>query len=170
MSAGNAGGERTVDLCGAIAVAAQAHQFQVYRGLGERSDEPYIRHPLRVMDAVPEQAKSVAVLHDVLEDTGTPLPLWLLTEAEVRALRLLTRDKAATTYADYIQRIAEADGEAGELARAVKDADLRDNLSNLPEGAFADAAATRLRTRYTAALRIIAPLAARDAATPTEAP
>ncbi len=50
----------------AIALAVEAH-----RGQKEKTGEPYILHPLRVMFRVEtEIERVVAVLHDVIEDTG----------------------------------------------------------------------------------------------------
>ena len=48
----------------AIQIAAEAHAGQI-----DKANEPYILHPLRVMFGVSgEEAKIVAVLHDVVED------------------------------------------------------------------------------------------------------
>ena len=59
----------------AIALATQRHAGQM-----DKAGQPYIQHPLRVMNSVDlEDAKIVAVLHDILEDTET-------TVQELRAL------------------------------------------------------------------------------------
>jgi hypothetical protein len=50
-----------------------------------------------------------------------------LPTAEVEAVVLLTRDPDGP-YQGYIDRLVAADGLAGNLARAVKQADLLDNL------------------------------------------
>ncbi len=50
----------------AIALAVEAH-----RGQKDKNGTPYILHPLRVMFRVEtEIERVVAVLHDVVEDTG----------------------------------------------------------------------------------------------------
>ncbi len=50
----------------ALQIAAQAHE-----GQKDKDGQPYILHPLRVMNAVEDKtAKIVAVLHDVIEDTS----------------------------------------------------------------------------------------------------
>src|SRR4051794_32968482 len=50
----------------AIAVAVEAH-----RGQMDKSGQPYILHPLRVMFRCETDAeRTVAVLHDVVEDTS----------------------------------------------------------------------------------------------------
>jgi hypothetical protein len=71
----------------------------------------------------------VAWLHDVLEDSDvdTEQLRSRLPEAEVEAIRLLTHDES-TAYQDYIDLIAAAAGEAGELARTIKEVDMLDNL------------------------------------------
>ncbi len=56
-------------LADAIAFASSFHRNQT-----DKSGEPYILHPLRIMQAVreakyPETIQTVAVLHDVIEDT-----------------------------------------------------------------------------------------------------
>ena len=123
----------------AITFAVEAHAGQIYHGYGERADEPYISHPLRVMMAVEPDYRIVAVLHDCQEDAGV-LPDWLRTRDRV-AIDMLSR-----TDKPYEQYIAEmnAKGTAGVVARAVKRADLMDNLAHDPPA--------RLKARYIAAL------------------
>lgn len=93
----------------------------------------------------------VALLHDAVED-GHASPEQMremLGETEVlEAVRLLTRP-AGLTYLDYIQRIYQANGYAGYLARTVKIADLAENLSRM------DADHESLRPRYEAALDLL---------------
>lgn len=106
----------------AIAIAAEAHASQT-----DKAGRPYILHPLRVMMAVPDEAKEVAVLHDVLEDC----PGWTLGRLEdegfglimLNALAALTRG-SAEEYDAYIERVGR-----NPIARIVKLADLADNLS-----------------------------------------
>ncbi len=87
-------------------------------------------HVERVADAVPEELRAIAYLHDVLErseTTGGDLRYYGLTESERAALELLTRDDEES-YEQYVERIAAAPGCGGELARRVKLADLNDHL------------------------------------------
>lgn len=134
--------ERASRLTEAICLAARAHYGQT-----DKAGEPYILHPLRIMQAVSPRARVVAVLHDVVEES----PLHLsdlknhahLTPEQVVALGYLTRHPAVE-YADYIADLA-----SDEIAREVKIADLRDNLSrpaSLPDS---------LRKRYEKALRTL---------------
>lgn len=129
----------------ALAYAACAHQGQVYHH--PDGDQPYVLHCLRVALRCKPEHQVVALLHDVSEDTDYGLPIWL-HEAELRALMLLTRDKAEETYDDYITAIMIAPGEAGAIARSVKIEDLRENYSCAPPG--------RLRERCAKALTLLA--------------
>ena len=106
----------------AIAIAAAAHQ-----GVVDKQGQPYVLHPLRVMLGVNDPtARIVAVLHDVVEDTAVTLDE---IQAEgfsaevVRALSLMTHD-SSTSYADYVVACLDND-----IARQVKLADLKDNMS-----------------------------------------
>ena len=119
-------------------------------GKADRFGEPDLLHSLRVALSVPEDARAVGVLHDVVEDSDVTLDDLVrlgLSEVEVEAVKLLTHDDDDDPYADYIERVATADGEAGRLARIVKLADVRDNLGRTrPE-------MEHLRERYEQALK-----------------
>lgn len=110
-----------------IALAAHAGQTE------KPANTPYIQHPLRVMHAVDGlDAKIVAVLHDVLEDTDIAeedLRRAGFADHVVQGILAVTR-QAGETYADFILR-----AKAHPLARAVKLADLLDNF-NLPRTLF----------------------------------
>lgn len=115
------------DLNTAITIAKAAHSDQVDKG-----GHPYIMHPIRVMLAMDtEDARIVAVLHDVLEDRQDCA--WMVEDAGfsrsvLDALDALTR-RAGEPYGDFIVRIA-----LNPLACKVKVADMRDNmdLSRIP--------------------------------------
>jgi len=105
----------------AINIALEAH-----RGQKDRYGAPYILHPLRVMARVSTPIeKTVAVLHDVVEDTlwtfaalqreGFPQPV-------LEALQCVTKRKGEA-YEHFVQRSA-----SNRLARKVKLADLEDNM------------------------------------------
>ena len=75
-----------------------------------------------------EKLWKLGLLHDILEDTSCPekeLQL-VLTESEVRTIKLLTHDKKEQEYRDYILDIAES---SNFYALAVKRADMKDHLS-----------------------------------------
>ena len=105
----------------AIAIAAEAHTGQF-----RMDGEPYILHPLRVMMRVGDlNAKIVAVLHDVVEDSP-----WTLdglraegfTEEVISGVDAVTHRQGEEYFA-YVSRAG-----ADPLGRQVKLADLEDNL------------------------------------------
>lgn len=105
--------------------AKHAHAGQV-----DKAGVPYWRHLEAVASMVyTVDAKVVAWLHDVIEDT--PATAQDLLNAGfpsyiVEAVLILTHTHEHT-HADYVRTIRDAGGYAGELARAVKRADLRHN-------------------------------------------
>ena len=128
-----------------IARVAHAGQTEKLSGLD------YAQHLARVAARVEsDDAKAVAWLHDVIEDT--PLTVVDLRRAGIpepvlEAVLILTHDKA-DTYAEYIACIRD---EGNRLALTVKLADLRDHLRLmegvvLPEG---------MRRRYAKALAVL---------------
>ncbi len=129
----------------AIEIAATAHNGQT-----DKAGAPYILHPLRVMLACEGQAAQiVAVLHDVIEDTDwTPDALRAegASDKILAALDTVTR-REDETYSEFIERAAR-----NEIGRAVKIADLHDNLdlSRIAQPTQADFARME---RYRAALR-----------------
>lgn len=105
----------------AIALACQAHRGQL-----DKAGKPYILHSLRVMlRQESEAAQMAAVLHDVLEDTSVTLENLRaagFTPEVCEAVDALTR-RRGESYDSMIARVA-----ANPLARAVKLADLEDNM------------------------------------------
>lgn len=105
----------------AIAIAAKAHT-----GQKDKVGRPYILHPLRVMfRCQSDDAKIVAILHDVVEDTA-------VTVAELQnvgfgqdildALDGVTK-REGESYDDFVERAAK-----NPISREVKLADLEDNM------------------------------------------
>jgi len=109
-----------MDLRCAIDIAVMAHQ-----GVMDKSGDPYILHPVAVMNSVDGvDAQVVAILHDVVEDTEITLDdLWALTPVQRAALDAITR-RDYEVYWDYILRVNE-----NPLAAYVKNADLLHNMS-----------------------------------------
>lgn len=110
-----------VQLTRAIEIATAAHRTQT-----DKQGMPYILHPLAVMGRVPDlEAKIVATLHDVVEDTA-----WTLdelraegfTEEIVAAVDALSR-REGETYSDFIGRTIAG----GLLPMRVKLADIAEN-------------------------------------------
>jgi (p)ppGpp synthase/HD superfamily hydrolase len=112
----------------AIALAAEAH-----RGQRDKSGQPYILHPIRVMLRCQTEAQRIAaVLHDVVEDTGRSFDdlrdLGYPPEI-LAALDCLTK-RDGEPYAAFVERAA-----SDPIARVVKIADIEDNmdLRRLPD-------------------------------------
>ncbi len=113
--------DETVMLEKAIRLAAEAHS-----GQRDKAGGPYILHPLRMMFTMDTPAeRMVAVLHDIVEDTGWTLEALLregFPEDIVEAVACLTRQQDES-YEAFIERAAQH-----PLARRVKLADLEDNM------------------------------------------
>jgi (p)ppGpp synthase/HD superfamily hydrolase len=105
----------------AIAIAAEAHTGQY-----DKSDAPYVLHPLRMMLRVTSNdERIVAVLHDVCEDcpgwTFDRLRAEGFSEKILAALDTVTK-RDGEAYEDFVTRAAN-----NPIGRAVKVADLQDN-------------------------------------------
>ena len=98
-----------------------------FRGIKDKSGSPYVLHCIRVMMSVDSiDAKMVAVMHDLVEDT--PMTLEQLrekgfSEEVINGVGLVTH-KEDVTYSDYIVAIKD-----NPLATEVKLADLKDNTT-----------------------------------------
>lgn len=104
----------------ALAIAEDAHKGQV-----DKAGVAYIHHPLYVASLVEgELAKTVALLHDVVEDSDWTLEDLRkegLPEEVVQAVGIITK-KRNENYEEYILRVKQ-----NPLARQVKLADLKHN-------------------------------------------
>ena len=96
-----------------------------FRGVRDKSGAPYVLHCLRAMMGVQSlDAKIVAVMHDLVEDTSVTmddLRQQGFSESVLTAVELVTHHPT-DSYEDYVARI-----KANPIAREVKLADLRDN-------------------------------------------
>lgn len=115
----------------AMRIATHAHE-----GQKRHSGEPYINHPLRVAKLVHSyELKTIALLHDVLEDTKV-VSVELLSHGfstvVVEAVQALTR-REGEDYFQFIERCKRND-----KARVVKLADIADNLRDLKPGSLRD--------------------------------
>ena len=119
------------NLTAAIMLATAAHNNQV-----DKSGEPYILHPLRVMLSLDtEEERIVGVLHDVIEDTHytfKTLENMGFSERILDALNAISKIESET-HKEYIRRVS-----LNSLAVRVKLKDLEDNMSiwrlkNLPK-------------------------------------
>ena len=101
----------------ALQIATKAHKGQV------RKDgiTPYIKHPIRVADKFNDDfKKTIAILHDVLEDTDQDLSMF--PQEVLSVLDVLTKKDNYFTYIDNISK--------NDIAREIKIADIEDNLSD----------------------------------------
>jgi (p)ppGpp synthase/HD superfamily hydrolase len=110
----------------AIEIAVLAHKKAL-----DKSGVPYILHPLRLMFGMEDiEAKIVAVLHDVVEDSKPPYR-WGLQELEaegfsanvIDALDCVT-NRPDESYEAFVDRILP-----NPIACRVKIADLLDNMN-----------------------------------------
>lgn len=138
----------------AVTIAFKAH-------FGQKRDDGthYIFHPLAVMNSIPNdniKAKTVAILHDILEDTTAVNSNYLSARFDpeiVKAIKLLTRIEAgpyaSIPYEHYINNLKD-----NKLARIVKIADLKHNLSTI-DNIKDPIKRIKLHDRYKAALGIL---------------
>lgn len=104
----------------ALEIALDAH-----RGQTDKAGEIYILHPIRVMQSVEgRDEKVVALLHDVVEDSGKTFEDLEeeFSEDIVSSVKYLTK-REDETYLGFIERAKK-----NEVARRVKIADIQDNL------------------------------------------
>lgn len=105
----------------AIRLAAVKHY-----GQRDKSNKPYIFHLLYVMNNLDDlKAKTVGVLHDILEDTDTTKKDLLdygFSEEIVAAVEILTKPENQE-YMDYIENL-----KSNDIAKKVKLIDLKHNM------------------------------------------
>lgn len=106
----------------AIAIASDAHQNQFDKG-----GKPYILHPIRAMMRLrtsDEELMSIAILHDVVEDTDVTMDDLRgegFSHRVIEALKLLTHN-GGVNYDEYIEAMKN-----NVDALRIKREDLRDN-------------------------------------------
>lgn len=122
----------------AINITIKAHEKQV-----DKSNQPYIGHPFRVMEAgVTLEEKIVGILHDLIEDTKITLANLFMegfSENIIDAVHTLTKLENED-YDNYIQRVKKSD-----LAVRVKLNDLADNMDLRRLKELTDEDVTRMR-------------------------
>ena len=105
----------------AISLATEAHN-----GQNDKNDAPYILHPLRVMARVQsETEKTVAVLHDIIEDTDYTIENLRengYSKEVLEAIDCLTK-RDGEDYDEYLKRSM-----SNPIAQKVKISDLKDNM------------------------------------------
>lgn len=116
----------------ALKLATKCH-----KGIKRWNGDDYITHPIAVADKLTGNAKIVAILHDVVEDTDMTIDkLRLLGYPDdiLTALSLVTH-KPTMNYRDYILNIISSNNKTAIL---VKIKDLDHNLSDLNKGSRRD--------------------------------
>lgn len=125
--------------------------------LGEKDKigEPYILHPIRVMQTFTvENLRIIAILHDVM-GTNHAITAEAIEESEfgspfiADALVALTR-RNMEEYMDYINRVAD-----NPMAKRVKIADLFDNLDPIRTNQLEHQTYMRLTRKYRRALSVL---------------
>ena len=126
---------------------------RVYGASRDRSGGLFLAHGINVAQALGRaatpRAMSAAVLHDMLEDTE-----WTIDDLaqsgvdpfECEVIAVLTR-RSGETYTDYVRRICDAPGVAGDTARLVMVADLTVSADKADSDA--------LRERYEQSLPLV---------------
>ena len=111
-----------MNLENAIEIAVVAH-----KGQKDKSEAPYILHPLRVMLSLSsDEDRIVGILHDVVEDTSWTFDQLReegFSEEVLAALDTVTK-RENENYPDFISRSA-----GNAIGRRVKIADLCDNMN-----------------------------------------
>jgi len=127
----------------AIQIAVEAHQ-----GQKDKTDTPYILHPLRVMLHMSTDIEMMAgVMHDVVEDSD-----WSLDdlrhegfpEEVIHLVDTLSR-RADESYEEFIQRIKKV-----PAAVRIKLADLEDNMDSKRLKSLNDRDSTRMKKYHQA--------------------
>lgn len=111
--------------------------------LFDRLPEDIRQHSLRVADGFAGDARTVALLHDVIEDTDATLADLEVEPHVAAAVDAITR-RDGETYFAYIERVGQ-----NNLARLVKLADLEDHLEQVAT------LRPSLKTRYEKARRLL---------------
>jgi hypothetical protein len=141
---------RRMSLGEAIDLATEAHA-----GTTDKAGNPYIEHPLRVMDAMgTEVERMIAVLHDVLEDTPVTLDELCARGCPpevVEAVKILTK-RRGENYDAFIRRIRDS---GNELAVGTKLADISDNADEKRLALLEHPEAQRLRSKYSDAKALL---------------
>ena len=131
----------------ALKISFSAHKDQL-----DKSGIPYVYHPYEVASGFDtEDEVCVALLHDVVEDSGMTFDALIAEgfgERIVNALRLLTHSDD-TPYFEYIRSVAQ-----NPLAAAVKLADLKHNSTRSRMNVITDWDEKRYR-KYETAIKML---------------
>lgn len=122
----------------ALRLAIRAHE-----GQRDKGGRDYVTHPIRVAARCRSlQAKTVALLHDTLEDTSVTVDELReqgFPDEIVEAVQAITKRKGES-YESFVKRLS-----GNALAREVKIADLEDNMDIRRLNEITDRDVNRLR-------------------------
>ena len=137
-----------MDLERAIQIAVEAHA-----GVKDKGGKAYILHPISVMmRCETDDEKTVAILHDVVEDTDWTFEALReegFTEKIIEALKTVTKHSEDEDYDEFIQRSLK-----NEIGSKVKIADLRENLDVTRIGELSEKDVERIN-KYKRALKTL---------------
>ena len=126
--------------------------FEAHRDQTDKSGMPYVFHPFHLAEQMTDEyTVTVALLHDVVEDTDITFEdiTGMGFPAEVTdALKLLTHDNSVE-YMDYVAKIKH-----NPIAKAVKLADLSHN-SDTSRLDVVDEKALKRVEKYAAAIKLL---------------
>jgi (p)ppGpp synthase/HD superfamily hydrolase len=134
--------------------AARGMVGRYHKHQKDKNGEPYIGHLTRVSDAVKhrgEKFQIVGLLHDILEDTDCTMDRVAreFHMSVASSVALLTKPKDES-YSSYLKLVAR-----DEMARAVKIADLKDNMNPDRMSRLPVATQERLLAKYKPALEML---------------
>ena len=126
--------------------------FAAHRDQTDKSGMPYVFHPFHLAEQMTDEyTTTVALLHDVVEDTDITfdnLAAEGFPEQVISALKLLTHEDGVE-YMDYVARIKD-----NPIAKAVKLADLKHN-SDTSRLDSVDEKALKRVAKYAEAMRLL---------------
>lgn len=126
--------------------------FEAHKNQADKSGMPYVFHPFHLAEQMEdENTVTVALLHDIVEDTEyslDDLKNMGFPQQVIEALGLLTHDKSVP-YMDYVKKIKE-----NSIAKVVKLADLKHN-SDLSRLETIDEKALKRVKKYKNAMNLL---------------
>lgn len=137
-----------------MTITAMQVAYTKHAGQVDKAGVPYIFHPYHLAEQLQDEiACTVALLHDVVEDTDTTFEELSekFPDEVIEALRFLTRTKD-TPYLEFVKNIKK-----NKIATAVKLKDLEHNMdkARMSLTHISDEKRKSLFDRYTKAVQIL---------------
>jgi (p)ppGpp synthase/HD superfamily hydrolase len=124
-----------------------------HRGQKDKTGQPYIYHPIRVMlNCQTEEEKIVGIMHDIVEDTDITLEKLAASGFNLKIVNAIDAisKRNGETRKEYITRCKQ-----NELAKSVKFADITDNMSPLRQMHLDTKTQERLTKKYKEGLKLL---------------